>query len=87
MVGFYTTLRKRLASLEDTCDPMALQNNHEEGKVLSGHGNLLNPATQVVKSPKKFNEESITKTKSGKVTITKIQNKSDYDKISVKAKC
>lgn len=83
-MGFSPILRKRLADYEEKQDSLTLKNcKIKKAKYTEI---LLNPGTEISKSPKKFDAEKVAKLTSKEVCVSDIELRRDYDKITIRAK-
>ena len=87
VVGFSPVLRKRLADYELKKDSLTLNNcKIKKAKYSEDLEILLNPSTEISNSPKKFDAEKEARVASKEISVSDVELKRDYDKVTIRAK-
>ena len=87
VVGFSSSLRKRMAGLEERYEPVALEScKIKRGKYSEQLEVMINPSTKFSTSPKKFDLRKISKMICGDVSVSDVDSKTAYDKVTIQAK-
>ena len=80
VVGFSSSLRKRMAGLEEIYEPVALEScKIKRGKYSEQLEVMINPSTKFSTSPKKFDLRKISKMICGDVSVSDVDSKTAYD--------
>ena len=87
VVGFSSALRKRMAALEERCEPVALGGcKVKQARYSDQLEIMINPSTKITTSPKKFDLKKVNKMITGEVSVADIDSKSAYEKVTVRVK-
>ena len=76
VVGFSSALRKRMAALEERCEPVALGGcKVKQARYSDQLEIMINPSTKITTSPKKFDLKKVNKMITGEVSVADIDSK------------
>ena len=87
VVGFSSSVHKRMVCLQENYKPVALENcKIKRGRYSEELEVMINPSTKLSLSWKRFDLKKITKMVEGGVSLCDVMSKSAHDKVTIREK-